>query len=378
MKLPMNRRQWLKVSAVAAASLAVRRDVSGAEWIAPPSPERDQPFIRLHSNENPYGPSRRARCAMITAFDEGCRYPSGHYEELKRLIAEKEGVSPDHVILGAGSHEILRMAGVAYGLEGGEVLTAYPTYEGLEHYARTIGAYVHRVPLTADFQIDLDAMDRRITQAVRLVFVCNPNNPTGRILPGDQLREFCRAISRRTVVLVDEAYHDYVQAREYASMIDLVREGYNVIVSRTFSKIHALAGLRVGYGLARPDIIARLGQFRTNHSVNILGLRAAIASYQDASFQDFSRRKNAEARTYLYRVLGELGRRYIPSQTNFVFFHLGREVTAFRQAMKEHGVLVGRPFPPYTNWCRLSLGTMEEMELFAQAFRKVMGRGAAG
>ncbi|RMG46334.1 MAG: aminotransferase class I/II-fold pyridoxal phosphate-dependent enzyme [Acidobacteria bacterium] len=378
MQLPMNRRQWLKAGAVVAAGLAVQRDVSGVEWVISPSSERDQKFIRLHSNENPYGPSRRARRAMIAAFDEGCRYPSGHYEELKTLIAEKENVSPDHIILGAGSHEILHMAGVAYGLEGGEVLTAHPTYEGLEHYARMIGAYVHRVPLTEDFQIDLNAMDRRITQAVRLVFVCNPNNPTGRILPADRLREFCRAISRRTVVLVDEAYHDYVEAREYSSMIDLVREGYNVIVSRTFSKIHALAGLRVGYGLARPDIIARLNQFRTNHSVNILGLRAAMASYQDVPFQDFSRRKNAEARAYLYKVLGELGRRYIPSHTNFVFFHLGWDVTAFRQAMKEHGVLVGRPFPPYTNWCRLSLGTMEEMELFARAFRKVMGRKAAG
>lgn len=372
MSMSLTRRQWLLQTGAAAAGLALGRSSAPADFVSLSCPLVDgEVRARLNSNENPYGPSERARRAMIEAFDEGCRYPWRQYNALEELIARKEGVSPEHVVLGAGSHEILRLAGTAYGLQGGEALIPHPTFEGMENYAASVGAYVHRVPLTENFELDLEAMDRRITQAVRLVFVCNPNNPTGTIVAGDRLREFCQTVARRAVVLVDEAYHDYVEAPEYSSMIDLVRHGHNVIVSRTFSKIHGLAGLRVGYGLARPDIAARLRQFRTAHSVNILGLRAAMASYQDIEFQAFSRRKNAEARSYLYRVLDEMGYRYLPSHTNFVFFRLGPAAATVREALPKRGVLVGRPFPPYLDWCRVSLGTMDEMKMFAAALREV-------
>jgi histidinol-phosphate aminotransferase len=372
MSISLTRRQWLLQTGAAAAGLALGRSSAPADFVLLSRPLADgEVRARLNSNENPYGPSERARHAMIEAFDEGCRYPWLQYKALEELIAKREGVSPDHVVLGAGSHEILRLAGTAYGLHGGEALIPHPTFEGLENYAASVGAYVHRAPLTENFELDLEAMDRRITQAVRLVFVCNPNNPTGTIVAGDRLRDFCQAVARRAVVLVDEAYHDYVEAPVYSSMIDLVRQGHTVIVSRTFSKIHGLAGLRIGYGLARPDIASRLRQFRTAHSVNILGLRAALASYQDMEFQAFSRRKNAEARSYLYRVLDELGYRYLSSHTNFVFFRIGRDAQAFREAMEKRGVLVGRPFPPYPDWCRVSLGTVDEMKIFATALREV-------
>jgi histidinol-phosphate aminotransferase len=189
------------------------------------------------------------------------------------------------------------------------------------------------------------------------------------------VRAFCKETSRRSVVLVDEAYHDYVETPEYSSMLDLVRQGHNVIVSRTFSKIHGLAGLRVGYGFARPDIAARLRQFRSSIGVNILGVRAAMASYQDEEFQSFSRRKNAEARTYLYRLLDELNLRYAPSHANFVFFRLGKDVQPFREAMQKRGILVGRLFPPYTDWCRVSTATMDEMKLFGAALREMANQG---
>lgn len=376
MPVIMTRRQWLLSSSIATAGLALSPSAALADRSSSWSRSRgDGPVrARLNSNENPYGPSERARQAMIEAFPEGCRYPWRQYHALEELIAKQEGVTPEHIVLGAGSHEILRLAGTAYGVHGGEVLIPHPTFEGMESYAASVGAYVHRVPLTEDFELDLEAMDRRITQAVRLVFVCNPNNPTGTIVAGDRLRDFCQTVARRAVVLVDEAYHDYVEAAEYSSMIDLVRQGHNIIVSRTFSKIHGLAGLRVGYGVARPDIASRLRRFRTSHSVNILGLRAAMASYQDKDFQAFSRRKNAEVRSYLYRVLGELGYRYLPSHANFVFFHLGRDAQVFQEAMEKRGVLVGRPFSPYLDWCRVSLGTMEEMKFFATALRELTGQ----
>jgi len=202
--------------------------------------------------------------------------------------------------------------------------------------------------------------------------VCNPNNPTGTIVPGDRLKDFCSAVSRCTPVLVDEAYHEYVQHPAYASMTDLVKAGEHVIVSRTFSKIYGLAGLRVGYALARPDIAERLRRYLTRHSVNILGLRAAIASYQDRAYQELSRKKNEEVRAWLYRHFDRLNLRHLPSETNFVFFHLGFPVTSFREAMAQRGILVGRPFPPYLNWCRVSTATMEEMKCFTEALPEVL------
>lgn len=374
----MTRRQWLYQTGAVTAGLTLGRMAARADSImASPLPPADgEVRARLSSNENPYGPSERARRAILDAMSEGCRYPGQQYRKLEELIAKKEGLTPEHVVISAGSGEILRMTAMAYGLQGGELMTAHPTYEGMEGAARTINAFVHRVPLNEKLEHDLDAMDRQLTQAIRLVFVCNPNNPTGTIVAGDRLRTFCKEASRRSVVLVDEAYYEYVEAPEYASMLDLVRQGHNVIVSRTFSKIHGLAGLRVGYGLARPDIAARLRPFRSSLSVNMLGVHAAIASYQDTEFQDFSRRKNAEARSYLCRVLDEMGLRCAPSHTNFVFFRLGRDVQPFREAMQKRGILLGRLFPPYTDWCRVSTGTMDELKIFAAALRELANENA--
>ncbi|WP_456429772.1 pyridoxal phosphate-dependent aminotransferase [Rhodocaloribacter sp.] len=370
----MNRREWLTRSGMlAATSFVFGPGALAARGRAPARSARAAraEMIRLHSNENPFGPSPRAREAMTAAFDLGNRYPAEHYRELTTLIAEAEGLTPDHVFLGAGSHEVLRVAGVAYGLEGGEVVTPYPTYERMGVYAEAVGARVHRVPLTPGFDTDLDAMDRRTTNGVKMVFVCNPNNPTGMVIPADRLRAFCEDVSRRAVVFVDEAYHEYVDDPAYASMTDLVKAGENVIVSRTFSKIYGLAGLRVGYGLARPDIVARLKALTTAHSVNILGLSAAKAAFADEPFRTMSRRENAGARAFLSGVLDELGYRYLPSQSNFVFFHVGEDVRAFGEKMRGRGIRVGRPFPPYLDWCRVSIGTRPEMEAFVTALRSV-------
>lgn len=365
MRAVLNRRQWLLASAAAPLALrpilarAARRGVRAAP-------------IRLHSNENPYGPSPAAQEAMTAAFGESNLYPSSKYRELASLIAKREGLTPEHVVLGAGSHEVLRMTAMAYGLVGGEVATAYPTFEGLERYATTIGAHVHRIPVDDNLVMDLAAMERRLSQAVRLVFLCNPNNPTGTITPHETLRPFVTEASRRTVVLVDEAYYELVTDPAFKTMVPLVAEGRNVIVSRTFSKVYGLAGLRVGYALARPDIAARLRQFRTGSSINIIGLRAAIAAYKDPAFVQWSRDTIASERDRVAAKLSSLGHRSVPSQANFIFFHLGRPIGAFQEAMAAEGILVGRPFPPHLDWCRLSIGKPEEMSAFLEAFQRVM------
>jgi histidinol-phosphate aminotransferase len=372
----MNRRQWMKTGALAVAALSVEQSARGAKLCSrrQASSQGAKPFARLWGNENPYGPSDKARRAMMAAVGEGNRYPTSFadYAELESLIAQREGLTREHVVLGSGSGEVLCMAGVAFGLEGAEMLAADPTFPALMRYAEGVGARVRRVPLNERFEHDLDSMDRQLTQGVRLVYVCNPNNPTGTIVPAARLRAFCEEVSRRAVVVVDEAYGEYADAKEFASMIDLVRKGLSVIVVRTFSKIHALAGMRVGYALARPETIERLRQFRMG-IINQVGLRGAIASYQDGDFVRLSRQKNLETRAYLYRELEAMGRRFVPTQGNFVWLHAGRENRGLPEALAARGVFInGNRAPLNDDWARVTIGTMDEMKLFVSAFREVL------
>jgi len=324
--------------------------------------------VLLDSNENPLGPSPAAREVAMDAFDESFRYPGAAYRTLLEQIAEREQVSTDHVVLGTGSTEVLCMAGAAYGLHGGEVVTGAPSYKGLTEYARTMGGTVNTVPLTDELVLDLEGMDRRTTASTSLVFVCNPNNPTGTVVEPGALRRFCETVSRRAVVFVDEAYVDFVDEAKRPPTLDLVRNGENVIVSRTFSKLFGMAGLRIGYGIARPDIVERLEGYSMGMP-NVVGLHVASASLEDTAFQARSRRQIREARRFTTSVLDDLGLEYASSQASFVFFRTGRDIQAVQADMREQGVEVGRPFPPYTDWCRVSMGTMDDMRAFESALR---------
>ena len=256
----LDRRQWLRTAGIGGAFSLL------GGWKALASPEvwevseqwpGDAP-VRLSSNENPYGPSKRVREAIIKSLDDGCRYPFARTGSLMEALARKEGVSPDHLVLTAGSTEGLKTAGLTYGIQGGEIVASNPTFHVLMEYAEQFGAYVHRVPVNERLGHDLEAMERRISHLTKLVFVCNPDNPTGTLLPAARMRDFCTSVSNRAVVFADEAYFDYVTEPGYPSMTELVKEGMNVIVSRTFSKVYGLAGIRIGYLVARPDIAARL------------------------------------------------------------------------------------------------------------------------
>lgn len=370
----LNRRQWLRRAGLAGAAtlagswttLANAPDEAGI-----PRKLNGERLIRLNSNENPYGPSVKVREAMMEAFDVAYRYPFSWQQELTNMLAKKEGVTPEHIVVTAGSVEGLRISGLAYSWQGGEIVAADPTFQALLTYAEQFGAYVHRVPLD-DLVHDLDAMDRRITSNTRLVFICNPNNPTGTILPAERLRDFCSSVSRRTVVFADEAYYDYVQEPDYPSMVELVKDNMNVIVSRTFSKIYGLAGLRIGYLIARPDIARRLQNARAAFN-NVVGLHAAMAALDDEAFYQESLKRNAESQRIIYRALEQMNLLSIKSHGNFVFFQSGRDISGLIEEMKKENVLIGRPFPPLTDWCRLSTGTVEDTEYACQALRKVMG-----
>jgi histidinol-phosphate aminotransferase len=378
MTAPVSRRQWLVSTGLVAGSsvvlprflpalgaptefsgsyhdalLDMEREVTAARRAAGP--------IRLCFNENPFGMSPKAKAAITAAWSEHSQYDLASRNELPKVFAKHVGVDPSNVLITQGSSETLSIAAIAYGYQGSEVVLPWPTFEGLPNYAETLGATVHKVPLDANLGHDLAAMDARITNNVKLVFVCNPNNPTGTLADNAKLRDFVLSVSKRALVIVDEAYHDFVDEPSYRSMTDLVTKGANIIVSRTASKIHGIAGLRIGFAIARPDIIERLRPLGTG-SPNAFGLNAAIASLQDTEYQNFVRARNKEGRDLLTATLKGLGKRVAPSQTNFVFFKTGMPVEKVQSAMMAKGFRIGRAFPPYTDWCRISIGTPDEMK----------------
>jgi histidinol-phosphate aminotransferase len=323
---------------------------------------------RLSANENPYGPGPAAREAIQQALTDGWKYSFGEDMALKKLIAERENLTPGHVILGDGSSEILHIAGVVYGAGGGEIIHATPTFAMVADYARELGATVHAVPLDQALTHDLTAMAARISKQTRLIYICNPNNPTGTLVPGRQIREFIAATPKEIVVFVDEAYLDLSDDLAEHTAVTRVQAGDNVIVARTFSKLHGLAGLRIGYALARPDIVQRLERLKLP-VLGTLGVRAATASYQDDAFQVESRKRIAEGVAITVKALEERRIQYAPPRGNFVFFNTGQPAAEFLGAMRERGFSLGRPFPPYTTWCRVSMGRVEQMQAFAAALR---------
>lgn len=368
----LNRRQWLRKAGLAAGAAAMvgpsalARVPSFSDYLRKTEGLNLPPgLVKLSSNENPYGPSDKVRQAMVAAFDDCCRYPFQEQVDLTRKLAEKYDLSPEHILVTIGSTEGLKITALTYAIEG-EIVTADPTFEAMLYYAENFGAHIVKVPVKDDMSTDLNGLDRRISNNTNLVFLCNPNNPTGTIVDARQLEQFCEASSRRTMVFSDEAYYDFITVPGYPSMVELVKKDYNVIVSKTFSKVYGLAGLRIGYLIARPDIIARLKE-RQVERTTVLSCHAAGAALDEQDFYRFSLLKTNEAKKIIYDTLDEIGLSYIPSHANFIFFETGREIEGFRQQMLDLGIRVGQPFPPFMKWCRVSTGTIDEMQKLRSA-----------
>ena len=333
---------------------------------AQPGPE----LARLIANENPYGPSERARKAIIDSLPTAWQYPMGNDRQLKTLIAEREGLAPENVMVGLGSGEILQIAGLVFGANS-RVVAAKPTFNFLQEYARKNGATIVEVPLDEKMRHDLKALAAETSKkGTGLLYVCNPNNPTGNMIPGSELRPFLAEASRNATVLVDEAYLDLWDDWREHTATDRIKAGDPVIVTRTFSKLHGMAGLRVGYGLASPDLIRKLEQHRMTIQ-DCTGLAAATASYQDLDYQAFSKGKIHEGLAITIAALRELNIPFVENtRGNFVFFDTGGPLADFRTAMKQAGYMIGWPHPPYLTWCRVSMGTTEQMQGFAAALRQ--------
>jgi len=369
MQTTMNRRRWLAGATLSATALALTQ----ARGLAQSSRAGGNP-IKLDQNENPYGISARVEEAISSAVRASNRYPMRELAALRDLIAEREQVSSECVVLGSGCTEAFSLACLRYGAEGKEVLAAEPTYSGFVGYTQQIRGQLVRVPVNERWETDLDAMAKRVTKNTSLVYICNPNNPTGTIVDGARLRQFCEDQARDRTVLVDEAYYELVDDARRVSMVELVRKGANVIVARTFSKIFGLAGLRVGYGIAKPEIISELRRLQTTFCpVNRLGIVAAQAAYLDSEHIALSRQRNAAARATLYPVLEKLGHKAIPgSQANFIAFEAkGGSLQLIDRLRSDHQIAV-RAFQFHgTSWVRVSMGTKEEMDSLVAALKAI-------
>ncbi|MBB6327969.1 histidinol-phosphate aminotransferase [Algoriphagus iocasae] len=371
----LSRRSWLK-RATLGSSIALLGSTGfsnslSAEELKKYNPRPLDGPIRLGSNENPYGPSELVRKAMRDNFDLGCRYPWSYNSDLVKMIAAKEGVPVDHIVMVAGSTEGLKITGLTFG-QGGELISCAPTFLAMMDYAELWGTSINWVPLTKDHDFDLEEIEKRVSPKTKLVFLCNPNNPTGKLLPAAQVRDFCDSLSKKAIVFSDEAYYDYITEPNYPSMVELVKEGKNVIVSKTFSKVYGLAGIRLGYLIAKPELAAKLTE-RVVANTNIMAIEAGKAALQDQDFYNFSVNKAKEAKSMIISTLDELKLPYLESHTNFVFFHTGKDIVELNKQMANKGFIIGRPFPPLNDWCRISTGTIEEVQLYNQAIKEVLG-----
>jgi histidinol-phosphate aminotransferase len=309
--------------------------------------------------------------AMTEAFSLAWRYPDEHEQFLVDALAKMHGVSADQILLGDGSGEILKVAAEAFTATGKKLVVGNPTFEAILAHARTAQADVVKIDLTPDYAHDLAKMLAASNDA-GLVYICNPNNPTASITPRDQIRAFLSKAPSQTIVLIDEAYHHYVESNDYESAIPLVKQYPNLVVARTFSKIYGMAGLRCGYCIARPELIQRMRSQQTWDSVNIMALVAALASLQDTEQVEQGRRRNSEVKKFVYSELDRLGFKWIPSHANFLMIDLRREVRTIIAAMRDRNVQVGRVFPAMPNFMRGTIGTKPQMETFVSAFREVM------
>src|SRR5438445_3689438 len=370
--LSISRRKFAHLLGVGAAAAIVRpRFTAATEAPTIKTASTGSVVVRLSANENPYGPSPQAHAAMKNAVDLCCRYPDEANDVLIDKIAKINGVSCEQIVLGDGSSEILKLGAETFtGPTQGKLVAAEPTFEAILEYSKANGAEVVKIPLTSSFAHDLPKMSAAAKNG--LIYICNPNNPTASITPKNDLRAFIAKTPRETTILVDEAYFHYADSPEYESMIPLVKDHPNLIVTRTFSKIYGMAGLRCGYCVAQPETVKRMHPFQMWDSVNIMALAAATASLDDPDQVPNGRKLNSEAKAFVTGELDKLGYKSIPSQANCIMFDCKRPVVPIIKAMKERNVQVGRLFPALPNHMRLTIGKHSEMEAFMSAFRQVM------
>ena len=363
----MQRRELLKQGALAAAAFAFCRDSFARHTDSLIQlPQFAGGFIKLSSNENPHGPSPMARKAMTDAVNVSNRYPWEVTTQLRELIAKPYGLTKDHVVIGAGSSELLGVVSAWAALLKGNAVTPDPTFRLWIPAAKKLGLDVKLVPLTNEKVTDLQQMKDKMDAQTKLVYICNPNNPTGTVVPAAQLEAFIRDVALKAIILLDEAYTEF---SDEPSMAKLVNDYPNLVVAKTFSKIYGMAGARVGFALAHPQTIKQLNEMQpwANAGASAVSLAGAIASLQDKEFISYCKAQNQAAKDIFYKSLTKAGINYIPSQTSFVYFDSSTYGKDVRALLEFKQIIGARTFEEGTKWLRLSVGTKEEMQQVATA-----------
>jgi histidinol-phosphate aminotransferase len=377
----MNRRTFLAASGTAAAALAAGMPSAASAAEKPSafvSPTKDKPLL-LCFNENPMGMSKKAIEAANKACAHGNRYAFLRFGDLKKACAAYVGAKPENVLLTHGSSEAIRASIEAYASPDARLFVPELTYSDGADVAGRNGIPVVRVKMKGDWTVDIPAMRKAVDQwyGFSIVYLPNPNNPTSSLCDCKALNDWIRSKPAGTMFVIDEAYGEFVDDPSFVSAETLVAEGLdNVIVLKTFSKIFAMAGMRLGFAYAQPKVIRRLRD-RVAYEVmmSTAAIEAGLSELGDKEFLKASRDSNAEARKILSAAFDELKLHYIPSQTNFMFVDLKAPLKAFADRMRGENILVGRPFPPADTWCRISLGTPDETKYFVKKLKEFRAKG---
>lgn len=327
--------------------------------------------IHLNFNENPYGPSPKALEALASCGQVASRYPDSFERELTDALAKKYNVSRENIALGCGSTEILRCVDMAFLGPGKNIVAAQPTFEAVLEYARITRAEPITIPLNSDHRHDLPKMAAACTSKTGVVYVCNPNNPTGTIVWRDELASFIHAVPAFTLILVDEAYFDFADDPRYSSAVEWIATNPNVVIARTFSKIYGMAGMRLGYAVGAKETITQIREQSLQDNANAAVLAAGLASLRDPANIGSCREKLNSTRAWLSSELSKDGRFFIPSQANFVMIDMQTDVRPIIDQFGARNILVGRRFPSMSNYLRITIGTQPETETFLATLREI-------
>jgi histidinol-phosphate aminotransferase len=368
--MQLSRRAFVGVAGLGATAAASSGRL--LEALEPPRSLQPSNLVILNSNENPYGAFPSVLREIERAASLVHRYPDDHYVELWELLAKLHRCRTDEITLGSGSTDILRMTAEAFGSRNKTVLQAAPTFEALAMYARRRGANVVTVPLKADYSHDMDGMIAKLDATPDIVYICNPNNPTATLTTRNEIERLTAKLPADSYLLIDEAYHHFAAgAPGYRSFADDRVDHPRVVVARTFSKVHGLAGLRVGYAVAQAATIQKLQHLQVFDNPNVVAVRAAIAALQDTAALNRALARNTADRQEFLKQAGARQLTVIPSHTNFVMFDTRRPVTEVRDAMRQRSIMIGRVFPPLNTYARISLGTPGEMRAFWTAWDQI-------
>lgn len=380
----LNRRTFLSFSLVGATAgsalshgaLAAETDASAPSVFLAPTSENP---IRINFNENALGMSPSAQAAARDAVAKGNRYAKAEITQLHNKLCDIYKVPKNYLLLTDGSSEGIRSLLGSYSkLPKVQLVIPELTYGDGEHFANLYGVPVVKVPMLADWKVDVEGLKKAVDgyDGFSIVYFVNPNNPTSTVTPASAMEPWVRSKPKNTLFIADEAYAEYVSDPEFKSMAGLIQEGLdNVVLLKTFSKLYAMAGMRVGYAVGAPAIIKSMKDHVAGEKLSYPGVTAALVSLDDEPFKAYSKASNLKSREILSGCLNKLGVKYLPSSANFMFFELKEPIKTFQKRMADRNIIVGRPFPPALNWCRISLGTPQEMAYVAGTLEKMREEG---